>query len=87
MDLSTSCRKPQINVTVGKGGHIPYRATEFAAGFDLTVPKTLRIGPGVVYCIDTEVSIQLPEGYGGLIKARSSYGAKGLVILGGVIGE
>lgn len=87
MDLSVSSSSEEMKVTIGKGGFCPVKGTEGASGFDLSAPRTVRISPGAVYCIDMEVSIQLPKGYTGFIKARSSYAVKGLVVLGGVIGN
>lgn len=63
----------------------PVRATTEAAGFDLCGVSCSRNTAGVDV-ISTGVAMQIPHGYMGIIKARSSYAFRhGMVILAGVI--
>lgn len=55
------------------------------AGYDLyTVPPKL-LAQGVIYTLYTEIGVEIPHGYVGLIKSRSSFAARGGVVLGGVV--
>lgn len=79
----------RIRVKLEQHAICPKRATKGAAGYDLFVPenfkKTVTTGDNRM-TIDTGVRIEIPPGYCGLIKARSSF-AKNfqMQILGGVI--
>lgn len=65
----------------------PKRATEGSAGIDLTftLPFTLN-GRFVCQIVPLGVEVEIPKGYVGLLKVRSSVADKhGMFILGGVI--
>jgi dUTP pyrophosphatase len=55
------------------------------AGYDLRVCDEFRDWGSTIAKIHTGVMVEIPEGYVGLIKARSSWAQKGLNIFGGVI--
>ena len=57
---------------------IPTYGTEFSAGADLyaILDGTVEIPPHTTLMISTGLSLEIPEGYCGLIFARSSMGAK-----------
>ena len=57
---------------------IPTYGTEFSAGADLyaLLDGTTEINPHETLLIHTGISVEIPEGYCGLIFARSSMGAK-----------
>lgn len=57
---------------------IPTYGTEFSAGADLyaLLDSTEEIAPHETKFIHTGISVEIPEGYCGLIFARSSMGAK-----------
>lgn len=65
------------------------------AGFDLKTPEEVAFSsfyqgdelynPGMTAIIDTGVHVEIPDGYYGKIEGRSSLGAKGFTIMGGVI--
>ena len=57
---------------------IPTYGTEFSAGADLyaLLDSALEIQPHETVFIHTGISVEIPEGYCGLIFARSSMGAK-----------
>ena len=57
---------------------IPTYGTEFSAGADLyaLLDSAIEIAPHQTYFVHTGISVEIPEGYCGLIFARSSMGAK-----------
>lgn len=61
-----------------EGARVPTYGSAQAAGADLyaCIDATVAIAPGESEWIPTGVSMELPEGYVGLIYARSSLGAK-----------
>jgi dUTP pyrophosphatase len=67
-------------------GTLPTKAHDNDAGWDLySDENVVQIGPHETKKISTGIAIKIPEGYFGLIRDRSSYGAKGISIHGGVI--
>lgn len=68
------------------GAKAPVRATEDAAGYDLYGMTYTFNTATSVGTVDTGVAVQIPHGYCGIIKARSSYASRyGMRILAGVI--
>lgn len=61
-----------------EGAVIPTYGSDFAAGADLyaLLDSTCEIAPHETCFIRTGISLEIPEGYCGLIFARSSMGAK-----------
>lgn len=61
-----------------EGARVPTYGSEQAAGADLyaCINQTVTIAPGESAWIPTGVAVEIPEGYVGLIYARSSMGAK-----------
>lgn len=56
---------------------LPTYGTEFSAGADLyNLPESIRIAPGETVLIHTGISLEIPEGYCGLIYARSGLATK-----------
>lgn len=57
---------------------IPTYGTEFSAGADLyaLLDEAIEIKPHETVFVHTGISVEIPEGYCGLIFARSSMGAK-----------
>lgn len=57
---------------------IPKYGSEFAAGADLyaCISEKIIINPGETYLVPTGISIEIPEGYAGLIYARSGLASK-----------
>lgn len=64
---------------------LPYKKNFFDAGWDLYSIEDCLIKPGEVGKIKTGLAVEIPNGYVGLIWARSSMGSNGQLILGGVI--
>lgn len=66
----------------------PVRSTAEAAGYDLLYPDcgvSVTIPPGEQRLVNTGVSMQIPVGWYGQIKPRSSLAARGITTDAGVI--
>ncbi|MEE1239206.1 MAG: dUTP diphosphatase [Acutalibacteraceae bacterium] len=62
-----------------KNAHAPTYGSQYAAGADLyalTDGETLRFAPGETKMIHTGLAVEIPEGYAGLVYARSGIAAK-----------
>ena len=62
-----------------KNAHAPTYGSEYAAGADLyalTGGETLNFAPGETKMIKTGIAVEIPEGYAGLIYARSGIATK-----------
>ncbi len=57
---------------------IPTYGSEFAAGADIyaCLSEAVTINPGETYLVPTGISLEVPEGYAGLIYARSGLASK-----------
>lgn len=64
---------------------IPRRAHSNDLGFDLHALETVVVQSGQTVLAKTGIACEFPEGWGGIVKARSSQGKAGVNILGGVI--
>jgi|SRR5665213_332517 len=64
---------------------IPTRANPGDLGFDLFSMDTVVVQAGQTVAAKTGVACEFPEGWGALIKARSSQGKRGLDVFGGVV--
>lgn len=64
---------------------IPCRAHETDLGFDLFALETVAVQEGQTVLAKTGIACGFPEGWGGIVKARSSQGKAGVNVLGGVI--
>nr|XP_044617789.1 uncharacterized protein LOC123281943 [Equus asinus] len=64
---------------------VPYRATEEAAGVDLTSTIECIISPGKQHVIPTGIGLIFPPNTFGLLVAHSEWSLKGIQVLGGVI--
>ena len=75
--------------TVCEPGHLPDRKHPFDAGADLCAKldsplEKLRVPHYKTAMVRTGVRVQIPEGYVGLVFARSSLCKKGLLLANGV---
>lgn len=71
---------------LSKDAILPSKAHAGDLGYDLFSAENIYVFPGMTATISTQVSIQFPEGYGGLIRDRSSVATKrGLITVAGVI--
>lgn len=69
----------QINVKkLKKDAKLPYFGSEFAAGADLCacMEEAVTIASGETCLIPTGLAMEIPEGYAGLIYARSGLASK-----------
>lgn len=64
---------------------VPTRANAGDLGFDLFALNTVVVQPGQYVTAATGVAFEFPEGWGAIIKARSSQGKVGIDIFGGVV--
>lgn len=57
---------------------VPTYGTEFSAGADLyaCIDEKVTIGENETVMIHTGISVEIPQGYGGFVFARSSLGCK-----------
>lgn len=57
---------------------VPTYGSEFAAGADLyaCLEEAVTIEPGTTYMIPTGIAAEIPEGYAGLVYARSGLASK-----------
>lgn len=70
--------------TVCPAGMFPVRAHEHDAGADLRASEGAFIGSGRFAKVSTGVRVSIPEGYVGLLAARSSLCLRGLLMANGV---
>lgn len=71
----------KFNVNIKKlndNAIIPSYGTEYAAGADLyaCMDEAVTIGPGETYFVKTGIAMEIPEGYAGLVYARSGLACK-----------
>lgn len=70
--------------TVCVADQMPVRAHEADAGADLRASEYHSIGSGQFVTVPTGVRVSIPEGYFGLLAARSSICKRGLLMANGV---
>lgn len=64
---------------------IPTKAYDGDLGWDIYSDQDVEIPTGATIKVSSGISMTAPDGYGFLLKERSSLGARGLAIRGGVI--
>jgi dUTP pyrophosphatase len=64
---------------------VPKFAHTTDAAMDLFTRDDAELLPGVVTKIHTGIGVDIPEGYAGIIKDKSSVASRGLLTLGGVV--
>lgn len=71
-------------VLLSEDAKMPQRATEFAAGYDLFVPRQIAILPGR-NVIKLDIAIALPPHTEGQVRPRSGFSVKGMegIMFGG----
>ena len=76
-----------IPIKLEEGAKQPDRGHDYDAGLDLyaNVESEKVVSTGEVLQVHTGVSMAIPDGYFGMICERSSMGAKGLAVRGGII--
>lgn len=63
---------------------VPARGNRFAAGLDLFLLEGAKLAPGETRLLSTGIAVEIPPGYFGMVRPRSSAFKKGLVIQGTV---
>jgi dUTP pyrophosphatase len=54
------------------------------AGYDIRVPRDVTLYPGEVNVVETKVKVEIPENCVGILAMRSSVGASGVTLAGGI---
>ena len=67
------------------GGKVPTRAHEHDSGLDLYAASSCVLQPGMTHRVHTGVAIELPEGFEGQVRPRSSLASKGVYALLGTV--
>lgn len=75
----------KMKVMLDVGAHLPTRAHELDAGYDLYAPNDWYIMPGMSHTFDTGVHVQIPAGYVGMIKSKSGLNVNHGITSEGVI--
>lgn len=65
-----------VPITLDPGAYIPTKAYDNDAGFDLKTRANFTVPAGGSYTTDTGVHIALPDGYCGLVVAKSGLNVK-----------
>jgi dUTP pyrophosphatase len=77
--------EPTLKIQSLSDQPLPYYATAGASGLDLPASATVRIEGNGAAMISTGIAIELPPGYEGQIRARSSTYRLGLLVIVGTI--
>lgn len=67
----------RINLIKGK---LPTKSHELDCGLDLYLPEKVVISPFQTECIELGLSVEIPEGFAGILVPRSSIAKKGLIV-------
>lgn len=65
-----------VPITLDPGAYIPTKAYDNDAGFDLKTRENFTVPAGGSYTTDTGVHMALPDGYCGLVVAKSGLNVK-----------
>lgn len=74
-----------MKVVVDKGAYAPERAHEDDAGLDLRAIECATLPPRGSHVFDTGVHVEIPKGYVGMLKSKSSLNVKHNITSEGVI--
>ena len=75
----------RIKVQLDDGAIMPAKAYDSDSGFDLFLKEDISLPAGFYKCINTGVHLNLPKGWEGQIRPRSSSSKRGLDIAFGTI--
>lgn len=59
---------------------LPTKSHELDCGLDLFLPDSITLKPFETYAIGLGLSVEIPEGFAGLLVPRSSVAKKGLIV-------
>ncbi len=65
------------------GARLPTKAHATDSGFDLYSPTAFVVDAGEAVLIDTGIAIELPPGFGAVVRSRSSQAKRRIFICGG----
>lgn len=71
-----------MKIAVYRNGIIPTRAYPTDAGLDLYTPEDFILTGNTEIIIDTQVAVEIPDGYVGLLTSKSGLMAKGITSRG-----
>lgn len=74
-----------LKTKVDLGAHAPQKAHDTDAGYDLRCRNGAVIEPHTACAFDTGVHVLIPEGYVGMLKAKSGLNVKSNILTTGVI--
>ncbi len=64
---------------------VPYQKDPQSAGWDLATPDAVTLKAGERKLFPLGIAAEFPDGYVALFRDRSSFGAKGIQVLAGVV--
>lgn len=75
-----------IRFAVEEGATVPRRATDGAAGYDVSASESCQVIPHEIVMVPTGVHVEVPYGYVGLLVARSSLAVKHSLMMANSVG-
>ena len=76
-----------MKVMLDQGAYMPEYAHSTDAGADLRSPVSFSIMAGDSVTVDTGVHVEIPDGYVGMLKSKSSLNVKHGIVSEGVVDE
>lgn len=70
-----------MKVVIKKNGYLPTQGTSHSAGYDLYCTEDVLAPAGKTVVINTNISVEIPEGFFGLLCPRSSMGKQGFSLV------
>lgn len=66
-------------VKLDKNVKTPSKSHELDCGLDLYLPENIKFRPFETVCVGLKLSVEIPEGFAGILAPRSSIAKKGLI--------
>lgn len=79
--------RPVLRIKLYPGAKMPTRAYPTDSGLDLYARADVVLSAGSTLRIDTGVAVEIPEGFEGQVRSRSSLASKGIYALFGTIDQ
>lgn len=76
---------PVVKFTLAAGAVMPSRGSAGSSGYDLYAPAEVRIAARQVVVVHSGVSLELPDGFEGQVRGRSSLSKRGLWVNTGTV--
>ena len=70
---------------LNENAQMPCKSHELDCGLDLFLPQRIVLNPHETVCIGLGLSVEIPEGYAGVLVPRSSIAKKGILIHAAII--